>query len=288
MSLSFAAALLLASIAGDAGRAPTLVRFKCDDRPIARRADRVWDQDEIAAGLPHGWRVEVRDVCHDAVEFERIVGEGGALAACVLDSDGRTIGVLRGPAGVERCLEFLAGCSAAIEPGGDELDHIDSAIAWGAAHAVREELDCLREPGESDRCDPGLAALWERRARIEVLAGDIACAESSLRHARAAGIELHPVGSARARITSSLVDCAARRMATVRETLHFVLEQVEGTRGELDALCSIAESLHVSGADDHALDVCAAIESKTSSNALLASIETLRGHIANGARSHVH
>lgn len=281
---------LLAGLSAGVSTAPfALVRFTCDQRAAARRAERAWNSPAVVSELARGWSIDVRDACEHAEEFERLVGERGVLAACALDPNGGVIGVLRGPADAERCAEFLTACRAELGRERDPLERIDAAITLGAWSAASEELRCLAGPElDGEGRDLALASLLERRARLEVLRGDVASAACSLEAARRAGIDDLPAGRTRAAVTATLIALAARRVGEARERIPGVIADVEPAPCELDALLRIATALHESGEDALALELGTAVETKNTSNAVQRSIDTLREHVALGTNDHAH
>lgn len=294
-----------------------LVRFTCEEREAARRAERTWRAPSVVEELAHGWSVEVFDACDHAREFEFLVGGRGVLAACVLDASGSVVGVLRGPADADTCRAFLEGTRSvlATERASHELRYasegalarIDARIAFGAWDAAEAELEAL-VVCSTDAPE----VLHERRARIALLRGDVERAEQELAHcapsrpapsmpneaARRAWIDAArcaPDDATRAdhlerrlALTCALVALAARRTDEARTLLPRVLADVERAPCELDALLRAARTLHESGLDALALDACAALDAATDSAALHRSTESLREHVAIGPASHVH
>ncbi|MBI5364636.1 MAG: hypothetical protein HZA53_15780 [Planctomycetes bacterium] len=289
MTLAIVAGILAAAPVPVSSPAPKLVRFTCDERVAARRAERAWSAAAVVDELAHGWNVVVREACEHAEEFERLVGERGVLAACVLDSSGGVIGILRGPAEAERCADFLAACRAETGRESELLARIDARIALGAWSAARAELRCLVGPQRADtRLGFERASLLERRARTEVLQGDVASASCSLDEARRAGIDAVPVGRTRAAVTATWIALAARRVGEARERLPRVLAALEDAPCERAALLGIADMLHECGADGLALDVCAALETTKLTADTRRSIAALREHVLLGTNGHDH
>lgn len=288
MTLTLVLGLLVAARSEPTAPPLALVRFTCDERVAARRAGRAWSSPAVAAELAQGWNVEVRDACDHEGEFERLVGERGVLAACALDARGDVLGVLRGPAPAEQCVDFLERCrdearrAHDARPQDDALARLDARIALGAWSAARAELDAL------DCADERAARISERRARLAALAGDVANAERTLSAARAAGIAADPRAARRADVTAALIALAARRLDGARAIVASVLADVENAPCEQDALARIAHALHESGADELALDVAAALEAARPTTGVLRALDTLREHVARDPVGHEH
>ncbi|MBK7875172.1 MAG: hypothetical protein IPJ77_05395 [Planctomycetes bacterium] len=288
MTLTLVLGLLVAARSEPSAPPLALVRFTCDERVAARRAERAWRAPAVVDELARGWSVDVRDACEHAEEFERLVGERGVLAACALDARGTVVGVLRGPAPAEQCVEFLDRCrdearrAHEARSEDDTLARLDARIALGAWSAARAELDVL------DCADERAARLSERRARLHALQGDVRRAEHALAASRATGFGDDARASRRADVTAALIALAARRLDAVRALLPIVLADVEDAPCERDALVRIAQALHESGADELALDVAAALEAARPTTGVLRALDALREHVARGPVGHAH
>lgn len=277
-----------------------VLHFYMTGRPICRTMDEeTFGQAEVARVVRDQFIGVRLDVEARPELFEAAIGSRGVLATCVMDGDGDVLSELRGFAGPQAFLRFLAKAEsgyAAVKAArealasapGDAVRNYALAEAYREADSPRRAEECYRKVLAGAAVSPAVAASHERLARLNVMRGRNLDARTHLEAARKLDPEGKATAADRLLLTEGLILAVERKHGEAAVVLRDALKRFPSSAETDHLLYTLGFVLHQSNQDKPALETLEDAARRFPQSSWLPAVKEQIEHIKNPQPDHTH